>query len=121
MMVNLTPAETQALEELREHLRVAYGPRLREVAVFGSRARGEAHEFSDVDVLVVVDDLSHAEGKAIAQFCGDLLTRHDVLVSTFSVSSERMQTLRRRERLIAREIERDGVFLDRREPPAEPA
>lgn len=37
-------------------LRTLYGARLREVLVFGSRARGDHSEDSDLDLLVVLDD-----------------------------------------------------------------
>jgi len=39
-----------------EDLRPRYGNRLRDVVLVGSRARGEGHPESDVDLLVVLDD-----------------------------------------------------------------
>ena len=44
---------------------------------------------------------------AIAHVAGDMLTEHDVLLSAFALSTERMRDLQDRERLIATEIERD--------------
>jgi predicted nucleotidyltransferase len=107
----LPAAEARAVAELVEHVRTRFGARLRELGLFGSFARGEANEDSDVDVLVVVDDLTFLEGQEVAHFCGDLLTEHDVLVSPFAVSTDHMQHLRSRERQIAREIDRDRVPL----------
>jgi predicted nucleotidyltransferase len=104
-------AEKAALDELAAWLRERFADRLCELALFGSRARCEGNEESDLDVLVVVHDLTGAEGREIAQFRGDLLTKHDVLVSPFAVSAERMAELRCRERRIAREIDRDAVPL----------
>ena len=109
--VKLCADESAALEALRGWLRARFGARLRELTLFGSRARGEGDEESDVDVAVVVEGLTSVEGREIAHFCGDLMTQHAVLVSPFAVSRERMDELRRRERLIAREIERDGLPL----------
>lgn len=109
--MRLLVAEKTALAELSVWLRDRFGDRLRETALFGSRARGEGSEESDLDVLVVVRDLSSAEAREIAQFRGDLLTRHGVLVSPFAVSAARMADLRSRERRIAREIDRDAVPL----------
>jgi predicted nucleotidyltransferase len=79
--------------------------------MFGSRARGEGNEDSDVDVLVVVDDLTGSEARAVAQDAGDALTEHDVIVSPFVVSTEHIERLRSRERTIAIEIARDMVPL----------
>jgi predicted nucleotidyltransferase len=42
-------------EEAARRLRDAYGDRFRQVVFFGSWVRGEAHEESDVDLLVVLD------------------------------------------------------------------
>lgn len=109
--VPLPAAEARAVAELVAYVRARFDTRLREIGLFGSFARGEAHEESDVDVLVVVDDLTFLEGREVTHFCGDLLTKHDVLVSPFVVSTAHMEHLRARERLIAREIDRDRVAL----------
>jgi uncharacterized protein len=43
--------------EAARRLADAYGDRLRQVFLFGSWARGQAHEESDVDLVVVLDDV----------------------------------------------------------------
>lgn len=62
-----------------------------------------------MDVVIVVDDLSGAEGRHLAALAGDILTEHGVLLSTFTASTARMTELRDRERLIVHEIARDGI------------
>ncbi len=54
----MTTDERQALDAFVRAVRVHYGKRLHNVFVFGSRARGEAHADSDVDVAVVIRDSS---------------------------------------------------------------
>ncbi len=44
------------LKEIKRHLKGRYGDGIRKVILYGSYARGEATEDSDVDVMVVVDD-----------------------------------------------------------------
>lgn len=44
------------MAELKEGLQALYGDRFKGVYLFGSYAREEADEESDVDVLVVLDD-----------------------------------------------------------------
>lgn len=107
----LTRSETAALEEFCAWVRARFAGRVRELALFGSRARGEGGVESDLDVVVVVDELSGAEGREIGHAAGDAMTRHDVLLSPFAVSQARMTELRDRERLIASEIARDAVPL----------
>jgi len=87
-------------EEATRRLADAYGDRLRQVVLFGSWARGEAHEESDVDLVVVLDhvsdrssererivdalfDLEADSGRAIEAFPvaqGDVLERSRPLV-----------------------------------------
>lgn len=43
------------LVRLKQELVTLYGPRLKQVLLYGSRARGDFHEDSDYDVLVVLD------------------------------------------------------------------
>jgi predicted nucleotidyltransferase len=44
------------LKRLKAGLEALYGPRLAQVVLFGSQARGEAGSHSDIDVLVVLKD-----------------------------------------------------------------
>jgi len=75
------------------------------------RARGEADEDSDLDLLVVIDSLSGAERREIAQQSGDAISDWGVPLSPFPMSTEHFAELRARERLIVSEIERDGIPL----------
>ncbi len=52
---HLSPVVQAALAEAREALHDLYGARLLRLVLYGSHTRGEAHEESDVDVLVVLD------------------------------------------------------------------
>jgi len=108
---HLRAHERAALERYANHLRKRFGSRLRDLRLFGSRARGEGREDSDLDVLAVVDDLSSAEQLEAFRFCGDILTDHAVMVGGLLTSTAHWQSLRERERLIVREIERDGIPL----------
>ena len=50
----------QTLQELRAGLTELYGPRLKGLMLFGSYARGEATEGSDIDVAFILDDFAFA-------------------------------------------------------------
>ena len=51
----LSPFELQALEELLLRLRQTYGNQIQQAFLFGSRARGDYHNDSDIDVLLLVE------------------------------------------------------------------
>ncbi len=52
----LPPDQTALLEHLARALAVLYGDRCRGLVLYGSHARGEANEGSDVDVLLLRAD-----------------------------------------------------------------
>lgn len=52
----MTPDERSALAAFVSGVRRHYGPRLVDLFVFGSRARGDATEDSDVDLAIILQD-----------------------------------------------------------------
>jgi len=57
-----------------------------DVILFGSRARGDFDEYSDVDILYLVDASREEIAKKnlmVGSMAGDLLLDYDVLVSPF--------------------------------------
>ena len=61
------------LRELKDGLAELYGPRLKAVYVFGSYARGDFDESSDLDVMIVLSDYQNY-GTEIDQ-SGELVRR----------------------------------------------
>lgn len=52
----MTPAESNTLAQFAETVRHHYGSRVENIALFGSRARGEDVPGSDADIVVVLED-----------------------------------------------------------------
>ena len=51
----LTPNEERAVNSFVERLFDRYPDRIRQVVLFGSKARGDSGVWSDIDILIVVD------------------------------------------------------------------
>src|SRR6266545_7499771 len=100
-----------ALDKYAGQLEKRFGPRLRHVRLFGSWARGEAGPDSDVDVAVVVDDLSRAEWALAIDDAGDVEDATGVLLAPYVLSGSRFDFLLARERRIARDILAEAVPL----------
>jgi len=50
--------ERSAIETFLERVRERYPERIHQAILFGSKARGDSHADSDIDVLLVVDEES---------------------------------------------------------------
>ena len=106
------PASLRApLEAFVVRLRAAFGERVREVVLFGSYARGEADEDSDVDVLVVIDHLTDLEIGVVATEAAPVILATRTPLAPLPISTERLADLRRSGRALAVELERDGIAV----------
>ncbi len=109
----LPSAVTAVLGRFREALRERYGGRLREITLFGSQARGTTHEDSDVDVLVVIDDLTDAERGDVFDLAYRIDASNEPWVGLMPLAypTSQAQELRSREKLLFSDIARDGIAL----------
>lgn len=92
-----------------------FGERLKEVRLFGSWARGEQTMESDVDVLVVVDDLTPEERRAVRDLAWEVdsfRNEERLDISPLVDSSSQVQALRAGGRRLLRDIDREGIEID---------
>jgi uncharacterized protein len=86
--VKMTDAEHLALEAFVASVRRHYGPRLVDIVVFGSRARGDATEESDIDIALILHDgdwTLWAEKQQLADFIHDALVEHEFYIQAWPV------------------------------------
>lgn len=96
------------LQELSAALRDRYGDRYVRLWLYGSEARGEAHADSDVDVLLVLREVSYPtrEIDHIADILADFNLRYGVLLSVLPVTES---TLKTAEGPFWRNVRREGI------------
>lgn len=102
-----------AIDRFHTELKARFSERLSEFVLFGSQARGNTHEDSDVDLLVVITELTEAERKQVFDLAYDAGAAGEdyVVLSPLPYSAAQAAELRARERRLMREIARDGVVL----------
>ncbi|PWH16805.1 MAG: hypothetical protein DDG58_09125 [Ardenticatenia bacterium] len=107
----LSPAEAAALQAYVHALHARYGARLHDVVLFGSRARGEVHPNSDVDVLVILERPSAQELSEVRGLAFDIWLAYGVLLSIRAMSLAGWQALAAQQSLFYRHVLRDGISL----------
>lgn len=101
---------TKVLNELKKELRRLYDMRLLDVILYGSYARNEAWEGSDIDVVVVLEGkVSPAqEIERMLDVITDLGLKYNVLLSVYPVSRKSMETIKSP---LLLNIRREGVSV----------
>ena len=108
---HLTREEKAALGEIKQRVQSLVGRRLREIVLFGSKARGDFDPESDLDIAILVDGLDQETKRRIIDMVADVEVKFLVVVSSLVLSWDDFQSLRARERRIALDIENEGVPL----------
>jgi predicted nucleotidyltransferase len=100
-----------ALARFAAELRHRFGEAVVDVRLFGSFARSEAGEESDVDVAVVLEGADWSTRREVIDLATDAGLPFDLLISPTIFDRETYQRWREQERPLVMDIERDGVPL----------
>jgi predicted nucleotidyltransferase len=107
----VSPLLAQALEKLAAELRRHFGDSVVDLRLFGSVARGESHEGSDVDVAVVLADVDWESRRAVIDLASDISLATGLSISPTIFARETWDRFRAQERPLVMDIEREGVPL----------
>jgi len=98
------------IREFRERIAELYGPRLKKVILYGSCARGQATDDSDIDVAVVLAGMVDPckEIDRMADIFTDLNLEHNVLIAVYPVSESDFNKI---ESPFLMNIRREGITV----------
>ena len=103
--------EDKILAELKDAVEVIAGESIIKLVLYGSRARGDYERGSDLDVAIIVRGLTRELKKRILDAVADIEMKYLEPLSTLIFSEEEFEFLKKRERRIALDIEREGITL----------
>jgi predicted nucleotidyltransferase len=85
-----------------------YADRLHSLVLFGSQARGDANQDSDIDILVVLKDEvdSWTEIKRTGEFIAHLSLENNILINNVFVSAQQFSE---QNTTLMRNVKREGI------------
>jgi predicted nucleotidyltransferase len=113
----LAPAERRVVTEFANRVRARFADRLSRVVLFGSRARGDVTEESDIDLLVLLrvpiaeETRATREVWAIVEQLFRLERGVYVPLAPIVLAEQRFLELKRLERSFALDVEAEGIAL----------
>jgi hypothetical protein len=101
----------ETLRELKESIETFLGDRLLKMVLFGSTARGDYTDESDIDVAIITRGLTRELKHQILDRVAEVELNHLMPISALLLSEDEFSRLKKRERRIALDIEGEGIPL----------
>ncbi len=108
----LTTHERQAIDVFLKTLYQRYPALALQATLFGSKARGDSSHYSDIDVLIIVEEESWPLRRKIVTLAAEISLGYDVLLSPRIIGRERWERMKRGQFSLYRTITAEGITLD---------
>jgi len=107
----LQPDELLAVEEFKERLLAELPGQVKDIILFGSKARGDAHPGSDIDLLVIVDRRAPEVDEIISNITADALLEQRIDISALDFTSDQIAELAAIGTPFIRNVADEGIVL----------
>lgn len=107
----MTPVVQQIAREYKKALQELYGKDLAELVLFGSYARGDQHNDSDVDFAIVLDNHDVKTSSEIfntAKISSRLSLKYGLIISSLPVSRHKKETSQQG---VYKSIREEGIII----------
>jgi|SRR3989338_4898456 len=111
MLGKLSEIEEKAVKEFSRDLRSFSGKNIKQILLFGSKARGNFNKESDVDLFILVGQSDSVIRKKVASFTTKILLNYSILLSPKIVEQSHFSFLKQLETAFAKNIEKDGIKI----------
>ena len=92
---HLTAQEHQAIEVFVRRLRETFPGRVLQAALFGSKARGDSRPWSDIDILLIVDEEDWPFRQEVSTLAARVSLECNVLIGPRVIGQERWERMKR--------------------------
>ena len=110
-MLTLLPDERTWLDRYREAIRTECPDAVRDLLIYGSKARGDAHEDSDIDMLVIVKKGHDHVKNRLTDMADDLAVTANAAPSTIALTEDEWGRMKALRLPFQRNVERDAVSV----------
>lgn len=101
--------DDQILRTFLERLRSEFGPKLKKVILFGSRARDDYAEESDYDLLLIFDQVTKETKVTINEIEGDMLYEYGAVFSAFPLNEKDLERMKFEPFIL--NVQKEGIVL----------
>jgi predicted nucleotidyltransferase len=111
MESGINPSIEPIVSEFKTALQTIYGDRLRDVVLYGSYARGDYDDESDIDLMVLLNDEhvnTYAEIFRLSDLTMDFTIRYGIAVSVLPTPAKRYH---QSFGLVYQNARREGLFV----------
>jgi predicted nucleotidyltransferase len=110
-MLQLTPDEQSWLEVYRRTLQERYPGVVLRLIIYGSKARGEAHTDSDIDVLLIVTNEADHLKRPLRRLGYDLAATSEAVPSILAYTQNEWESRKQSGAPFQLAVERDAVSI----------
>jgi len=110
----LKKRERKAVDEFVSLVVQRMSDQVKELTLFGSKARGDYRRNSDIDVLVLIDQENLKNWERIQSLSAFVSLKFDVVLSALVMDAKRYKTHSRLRTLLFKNISQDGIPLWKR-------
>ena len=106
--------ERKAVDEFVSLVAEKMSGQVKELTLFGSRARGDYRRYSDIDVLVVINRENLKNWERIQSLSAFVSLKFDVVLSALVMDAKRYKVHSQLKTLLFKNISQDGIRLWKR-------
>lgn len=98
------------LRDLKDNLQNQYQDSIKNVILFGSQAKGNAHSDSDYDILILLDkDYSGKDENKILDICYEIDLKYNIIIDAHLLSLKELTLIRGKQPIFVNAIN-SGIY-----------